>query len=480
MSEPSSALMLLLKRLEGATSRLEELALTKNKDFKSQPFPSTPIVKKDTATVSATEGSSNDNIGTSFRNDFEQLVVPVVEKYLMLSEDVGDVVWEQSKIVKELLITHQRFYLEVASSHQKPQDKDKIAKMFQPSQGALDGLLKHVELNRQSPLFNHLSTVASGIPAVSWILVEPDTASCVKELLESVQFYASRVSKAFKTGDPTHVDWANGVVGIFEKLHEYVVKYHRKGLTWNTKGTEFSDAPENKDGKGVKIVSLSGKSDVASSSEGGTMDSSRGSPVLSTLKKGDRPSPRLPSIDITGDSIVVPPMKSTARTASKITKDGETTLDGSKWLVLNYSGNSVIVEPTSSKQTVTISNCQSTSVQIKGKCAGVILDTSRKSKVTLDIATSSVDVVNCQSCQVVILHSTPKTIIDKADGLQLYLSKNGLNVELFSYKSSQISLHAIESQTNEEYITEQPIPDHYKTIIVKGKAVTVPVDSFLS
>lgn len=485
MSEPSSALMQLLKRLEGATSRLEDLALTKSKTTTSQSVPTSPSVKKEVVELtSSPEAASNESGSTSIVTGYDQLVIPAVEKYLLLSEDVGDVVFEQSKIVRELLITHQRHYLEVASSQQKPVDKEKIAKLFQPSQVALDGLLKHVEINRQSPLFNHLSTIASGIPAASWVLVETDTASCVKELLESAQFYAARVTQAFKSGDPTHVDWANAVVEVFEKLHEYVCKYHSKGLAWNTKGTDFNEGSETNDGRPVKVGSLAGKTDLVGSSEGA--DSGRsisgisGSSVSSALKKSDKPSPRFPSSDITGDSVVVPPMKSTARSASKSTKDGETVLEGFKWLVQNYTGNSVVVEPTSSKQTITISNCQSASVQIKGRCAGVTIDTSRKTKVTLETATSSVEAVNCQSCQLVILHATTKVIIDKSDGLQLYLSKDGLNVEVFSYKSSQVTLHATDPQATDPSISEQPIPDHFKTTIVRGKAVTVPVDSFLT
>ncbi|KAJ9056861.1 suppressor of rasval19 [Entomophthora muscae] len=228
MSEHSSTLAVLLKRLEVATSRIEELALTKTKatKFFQDDFPAIDAVASPTAAEDPT-----------FLKAYDTMVIPSVEKYVELSAAVGGVVLEQSKFVKELFLVHQKRFLLLAAKSNKPAS-DQLDKLFQPCQDTVKAIVSHVEANRPSKLFNHLSTVSSGIPAVSWVIVEPETATCVKELTDSAQFFAYKVIKAFKDGDRTHVDWANAFVHMLNQLHAYVKQYHKTGLTWNPHGQD--------------------------------------------------------------------------------------------------------------------------------------------------------------------------------------------------------------------------------------------------
>jgi adenylyl cyclase-associated protein len=54
------------------------------------------------------------------------------------------------------------------------------------------------EKNRQSQLFNHLSTISESIGALGWIAVSPAPAPYVKEMSDSGQFFSNRVLKDYK------------------------------------------------------------------------------------------------------------------------------------------------------------------------------------------------------------------------------------------------------------------------------------------
>lgn len=500
MSEHSSSLAVLLKRLEAATTRLEELAVSKNK--------ATITTDKSLAT----EADSNEDAPVEFVESYETMVVPSIEKYLVLSSKVGDVVEEQSKVVKEILLDQQRRFLVIASKSKKPSSQDEINTLFESSQASLEGLMKHSNTNRPSPLFDHLSTVSSGIASASWVLVSPDTAVCVKEMADSSQFYANRVIKAFKEGDRTHVDWANSFVTVLKSLYEYVNKYHKTGLTWNPKGQDVSSTVGNIAEKPSSFSKPSPPPKPAAlrsasgSSKGGIpppppppppgalMDASapkepdfnsmfgeinKGDAITSGLKKVDpsQMTHKNPSLRKEGGAVSVVPPRSTSRPVAKQIKEPETTLSGHKWSVQHHTSGTVTIEPTELKQIVYIFNCQNTTIQIKGKCNGVVLDTCKKSGVVLDTAMASIDVINSQSCQLQILQTTPTIVIDKTDGLQLYLSEECLDIEILTAKSSQINILVPQKLPNgEEDFAEKAVPEQFKTTLKDGKLITTSME----
>jgi adenylyl cyclase-associated protein len=93
----------------------------------------------------------------------------------------------------------------------------------------------------------------------------------------------------------------------------------------------------------------------------------------------------------------------------------------------------------------------------------------------LDNVLASIDVVNCKSAQIQILGKAPTAIIDKTDGLNLYLSKECLNIEIFTAKSSELNVSIPGATANDDF-TERPIPEQFKTTIKNGAAFTEIVE----
>lgn len=124
------------------------------------------------------------------------------------------------------------------------------------------------------------------------------------------------------------------------------------------------------------------------------------------------------------------------------------------------------------KHVVYIYNCQQCTVQIKNKVNAVILDNCKKTGVLVNSVVSTIDVVNCKSVQVQITGHAPTAVVDKTEGLQLYLSEESLKVELFTAKSTGVNiLHMVDGE-----FVEKPVAEQLKTVLVNGKLESVAVE----
>jgi adenylyl cyclase-associated protein len=70
-----------------------------------------------------------------------------------------------------------------------------------------------------------------------------------------------------------------------------------------------------------------------------------------------------------------------------------------------------------------------------------IKDNCKKTGLVLDSVVSTIDVVNCKSSQVQVTGVAPIIVIDKTDGMQVYMSSStAAAMEVFTAKSSEINV----------------------------------------
>lgn len=84
--------------------------------------------------------------------------------------------------------------------------------------------------------------------------------------------------------------------------------------------------------------------------------------------------------------------------------------------------------------------CENSTLTVKGKINGIIVDSCKKCSILFDNLVSSIEFVNCQSVQMQVLGTVPTISIDKTDGCQMYLSEKSLDVEIISSKSSEMNV----------------------------------------
>ncbi|CAG8821541.1 14715_t:CDS:2, partial [Gigaspora margarita] len=470
----------LIKRLETATSRLEELATSGTSAVAvagSLGRDSNGNQPTEPSNILAGNGTATETKFSVSLDAYDELIEGPLNNFIELSKSIGGIVQDQSHSVEDIFIA-QRDFINISTQSTKPKTSD-IVELFRPTQQALEKVCAHTENNRISPFNNHLKTVSEGIGVLSWVTFE-ETAemeekllSTVKGLIESSQYYANRVIKEFKDKDRSHVDWANSYIHLLTGLQQYITKFHTHGLIWNPKGSKPETFIDRKP-VGSKSTSSPTLSSVPVFKE-----INRGEDITSSLKKVDKSqmthkNPNLRSgstVSFTGvekKGPTAPPKPASLSTKKPPKKE----FDNNKWIIENYENDyNIVIEETAINHTVYIYGCKNSTISVKGKIKAVTLDSCQKTGLLVDSAVATVDIVNCKSFQLQIQGKVPVIAVDKTDSGQIYLSEECFDVEVFTAKSSSIN---IQMPTSDGDFEEKPIPEQLKCTIVNRKLVFVP------
>ncbi|CAG8498544.1 10682_t:CDS:2 [Paraglomus occultum] len=462
----------LIKRLEAATSRLEDLAtstasavaVTNNlgrHPVGGQPAPTSYSVP---ASNNVTEEPEVPLVLAAY----DEIMENSLKNFVDLSKSIGGLVEDQSHSVEDIFIA-QRDFIYIATQSQKPSlSSDTFSELLKLTQQALEKVCEYRENNRPSSFFNHLSTVSEGIGALGWVTVEPRPAPYVGDLKESAQFYAHRVIQEWRDRDRAHVDWANSFIILLTELQGYVKKYHPTGLVWNPQGVDAKTFIGRKPAQAAVFAEIN-----------------KGEGITASLKKVDKsqmthknPALRVSATvgDVGAKSHKKGPTAPPKPASLSMKKPPKTALDGNKWTIENYENDSnVMLDQAAINQTVYIYGCKNSTIQVKGKVNTVTIDSCQKTGVLLESVVAAVDVVNCKSVQLQILGKTPTIALDKTDSGQVFLSSSCLDVEILTAKCSAINVNVPEIGENGDY-AERPVPEQLKSTIVDGKLVTVPVE----
>ncbi|EPQ31929.1 uncharacterized protein PFL1_00128 [Pseudozyma flocculosa PF-1] len=465
----------LIKRLEAATSRLEDITVAQSQSYSQSgqpgaaalagaaagaappppppPPPPAPVeeVKEDPTSVKAWDAS----------------VAGALAEYQELSGRIGNPVAEQANIVVKTF-AEQRNLILLAASCTKPAgglQSPAFAKLLQPLQAALMEVIEVRDKNRgEKRYFNHLSTVSEGIPAVGWVAIEPKPGPYVAEMKDSAQFYANRVIKDYKDTDKTQVEWCRSFIKLLEALRTYIMQNQTTGLVWNPQGSD----PET-----------AGSSAQAAPAAGG-MDAvfgqlNQGESVTKGLRKVDPSQMTHKNPELRASSTVAAPTKAApprpaAKPASlKAKKPPRTELEGNRWNIEYHEDNSnIILDQTELNQTVNIFNCKNCTIQIRGKINAVQMANCQKTSILIDTLVSSLEITGSPSFAAQITGSTPTVLLDSNDSGQLYLSKTSLDTEIIAAKCSAINVNVPLEGGEEGEFEEYALPEQLKFTIDKS------------
>jgi len=442
----------IIKRLEVATNRLEELA--KNSNFGQS---------SNSAAVGATDTSDN----TPAIQAFDDIMNGSVQKFIELSNSIGSPIKEQCEYFIQALKA-QRQLIVTASKSKKP-NAETFKELINPIEVATNQVCNIREQNRQSKLYNHLSTLSESILALGWVMVEPSPTSYIEENINAAQYYIIRVMKEFKEKEKIHVEWTATYTQILNELKDYVKKFHTTGLAWNPKGGNATDA---KSSTPASTPAPAPAAAPAAKPDTNKLfaELNRGEGVTAGLRKVDPSERKQKPV-----SNVVKASATPTKATEVSNKPSRQVLEGNKWSIENFVGNkSIIIDNTEIRHLVYIYNCVDSTIQIKGKVNAITIDNCKKTGVVIDSVVSAVDIVNAKSVQLQISEKAPTVSVDKTDGCQLYLSKECSEVvEIFSSKSSEMN---VMTQQDDGDWTEVPIPEQFKTKFINGELVTKPVE----
>ncbi|KAI1315201.1 hypothetical protein EDD11_001139 [Mortierella claussenii] len=519
-----SSLSSLLKRLEAATTKLEDLAMAGasasnvSSSLTGNSGAHAPQGQLSQLADAAPAGGTSGQDATHPQVEgFDDLLQGAVKNYFELSKTVGGL----AKHVCTLFAA-QREMIQVATLSQKPPlTSDVYRQLLEPTQAELTKVIEVRDKNRSSPLSNHLTAVAEGITALGWVNIEPKPAPFVGDMKDSAQFYANRVVKDWKEKDESHVRWIRSYIDLLNELQNYVRKFHTTGLVWNPKGTTLDSNSLNRSSAAASTLTTAAVSPAQSAPSAGgpppppppppplmepapvkkaTAETDM-SAVFAQLNQGEAITANLRKVDKSKMTHKNPELRASGMVTSSSGKPGspkragpgappkpasltlkkppKLALEGNKWVVENFENNNeVILDNVEINQSVYIYGCKNSTIQIKSKVATVALDSCTKTGLCVESLISSLDLVNSKSVQVQILGRAPTVSLDKVDSCMVYLSKECMDIEILTSKCSAINILTPDSTEEgaEGDFVERPVPEQFLTKIVDGKAITTAVE----
>ncbi|KAF4125321.1 adenylyl cyclase-associated protein [Geosmithia morbida] len=494
----------LIKRLEAATSRLEDIA-TSTELPKDVPA----LINSTSASAAAADASAPVPASSAPKSlpkvaseplpesveEFDAYLKSTVEKYVNISKEIGGTVAKQAAEVLKGF-QEQRKLILISTKAKKP-DMSGLQSLTQPINSAVMAVMDIKDSSRGDPLSNHLTAVSDGIMVMGWVTLDNRPFKHVDESLGSAQFFGNKVLKEYKEKDPKHVEWVQSFYAVFKDLSELVKENFTNGLPWNPKGEPAANVSKALAAQSAppSTSALAGgapppppppppgpppildiKTEVSaptpstSSSGFGAVfsDLNKGEDVTKGLRKVDKsqmthknPSLRAGSTVADSSSAVrgksPAPGKKPKPESMRVKKPAKKELEGNKWTVENYEKESGPVEIEASlTHSILISRCNSATVIIKGKANQVTVENSNRLSLVVDTLVSTVDVVKAPNFALQVLGTIPTIMLDQVDGGTIYLSKESTRTQIFTSKSAGINLNII-SGPDEDY-KEVPLP----------------------
>ncbi|KAJ5247495.1 hypothetical protein N7468_002478 [Penicillium chermesinum] len=499
----------LIKRLEAATSRLEDMAMSlddSNASNSAGTPAASPAVPETPKSAPPPPASPAAAPTPPQIQDFDALIQGDVQNFVKLSEKIGGLVAEQSKAVLQAFQA-ERTFLYVSTKAKKPANPP--PELMTDLHKASDSINNIRESNRHSPLFTHLSAVAEGIVALGWFF-EPKPADFVADMLASVEYYGNKILKEYKEKDRTHIQYIQAYYQIFKALGAFLQKHYPKGLTWNNEsGVDALEALKqvksgpasspavpslNVPGGGAPppppppgIPPAPAPSAPAPDMSAVFDQLNQGEQITSGLRKVDKsemthknPSLRAGSTapgSSAGRGKSPAPSKKPKPESMRTKKPPRKDLEGNKWLVENFEAPEGIIEiDAAQNQSILISRCNKTIVKVNGKANAIAIDNCNGLSLIVDSLVSSLDIIKSPKFALQIDGTVPTVLLDQVDGATIYLGQASLATEVFTSKCSAVNIMLPPKEGTDDDTKECPLPEQLKSYIKDGVLVSEIVE----
>ncbi|KAI4730158.1 hypothetical protein E4T49_02071 [Aureobasidium sp. EXF-10728] len=248
----------LIKRLEAATSRLEDIA-TSSANFEqprgtvsdagathlpaSSSAPELPgVAKHATQPPPPAAPTAQPDALPKPIQDMDSLINDHVAKFVTSASGLDKNIESQAHAV-ERAFAAQRQYLVVANKAKKPDmTSPAFSELIKDLQQEMGTVTEIKDSNRASPFKDHLNMVAEGMGGLQWVVFEGKPADYVAEILGGVQLFGNRVLKEYKEKDPKHVAYVQSYYAIWKNLQSYIRSHYAAGVTWNPQGMDLAKA----------------------------------------------------------------------------------------------------------------------------------------------------------------------------------------------------------------------------------------------
>ncbi|XP_041739890.2 adenylyl cyclase-associated protein 2 isoform X2 [Coregonus clupeaformis] len=425
---------------------------------------------------------------------FDLLLMGPLSEYLKNSRAIGEDVEKHAEMVNNALQL-QRSFLKMATTHQEPAQME-LSDLLKPISEKIQEIQNFRERNRGSSQFNHLSAVSESIPALGWVAVSQKPVPYVKEMNDAAIFYTNRVLKDYKDSDKRHVEWVRSYLSIWTELQAFIKQHHTTGLVWSKTGpiappSLFAPAPGGPcpppppppppPGPPPVFTGEPPQADSTTAQQSALFAQlNQGEAITKALKhvSKDQMTHKNPALRSQGGEHHSSPPKSrnpggSSNRAPPQKRPPLLELEGKKWRVEYFDqAHDLVIEETELRQVAYVFGCSNSTLQIKGKINSIIVDNCKKLGLVFDNVVGIVEVINSKDIQLQVMGRVPTISINKTEGCQVYLSKDALDCEIVSAKSSEMNILVPQDDEYREF----PVPEQFKTVWDGSKLVTEPTE----
>lgn len=510
----------MLKRLEAATSRLEDISIFQSENGRSDGQSIRSVgqgqgigagqSQQDKEAKAVEANQQNEAVPksvTEFKNFIEKSLIPLVKS----SQAIDGLVGEAAEIFEQAFQAQLQFLSIVAKSKKPEMSDPAFMEVLKPINEKIEQINKLKDANRGSQFYNHLNTISEGAPVLGWVAGDTPV-SLIPEFKDSSQFWSNRVMKEYKDKDQRHVTWVSQFLHIFEALKAYVKEFHTTGPSWNNaNGQPLSEVLAGSKSVGgpsggsapppppppppAAIFDSDSAQSTSSSVPAGGMnavfaDLNKGENITSGLKKVDKSemTHKNPSLRQAAPPVSkkpTPPKKpsslsSSLNLAEPKKKPAKMELvDGTKWIIENFTEADVpshqpLVIDAEMQQSVFIGNCSGITVQVKGKANAISISETRNTGVVVDSLISGIDFIKSFKFGLQVTGTVAMISVDKSDEGSIYLSQQSIDADVQIYTSCATSLN-VNVLKNDDF-EELAIPEQFKHSIRNGMLISEVVE----
>lgn len=211
-------LTLLIRRLEAATSRLEDIASSSqsfdapnaNGSISAAPTaastkasssaPDLPSVSHVPSNASQTTVKAASEPLPAAVSDMDALIDEQVKAFMDASKGIDPLVEEQAEAVAKGFADQRRFLLVTTKAKRPDPSSQTFMDLLKDLQQDLGTAGDIKDSNRASPMKEHLAMVAEGISTLQWLVMDGKPADVVGEMIGGAEMYGNRVLKTYKEG----------------------------------------------------------------------------------------------------------------------------------------------------------------------------------------------------------------------------------------------------------------------------------------
>ncbi|RCK62818.1 Adenylyl cyclase-associated protein [Candida viswanathii] len=478
----------ILKRLEAATSRLEDITIFQEEANKKK-FGVERIGGKAAESSFTPSGEASSTPAPASKaipakssapapvaaNPADESILKTLAEFVETSKNVDASTGEAAQLFKDT-------FEEVSNAIKKgdPSNKEALTNALK------EKILKIFEL-KEAARSNYLNALGEASNVVIWVFTD-EPVQYVADIKDTAVYWTNKVIKDNKP-------WVQQLLAVFEGLKTYVKGTYAKGGPFSEAYAAANPAPV------AKATPTGGAapppppppppasvfdSAPAASSAALFQEINQGSAITSGLKKVS-PSEMTHKNPELRKQVPRPPKKpsslagshtggaSTAAT-NQPPKTPKKELVDNKWQILHHSNtDSIITIDVEAQQSVFISNCDTVTIQLKGKANNVFLSNNKNVSLVIDSLISGIDVVKAAKFGIQVLGLVPTINIDKSDEGTIYLSKESVEHDIQIVTSSTTALNINVPKGDDDY-SELAAPEQILSRIVDGKLVSEIVE----